>query len=96
MGMFDDVEINCPHCGELGLYQTKVLGRCSLDVFRLNDLIFEEAFSNCTFQLKEGCMKCGKDIIIIINDSKIVGTTTEPPLFREYLWGEVKNEKRFS
>lgn len=56
MGMFDEIMINCPRCGESNLEQSKA-GDCNLNVYSLNDAPIEILESLTEEPLY--CDKCG-------------------------------------
>ncbi len=60
MGMFDEVTIKCPKCGEENIEQSKA-GECLLIPYTVDscpDEVFEDIILNCPIS----CLKCKYDI----------------------------------
>jgi len=65
MGMFDEIEIKCPHCGKITIEQSKA-SHCLLDRYNL-----ENAPTSILEELEQcgtNCQHCGKHIHIEIKN----------------------------
>lgn len=75
MGMFDTVNIRCPHCDQITDVQTKS-GPCNLDTFPANDVPVQVASSALGL---DHCRHCGKEFLVKARTPNIELYAVEAP-----------------
>ncbi len=71
MGDYDIIRIKCGKCGKNMESQTKILGNNNLTIFKVGSKITNKKIDNHSIKLKEKCLFCAKENIIVIEDMKI-------------------------
>lgn len=71
MGLYDEIEFECPYCNKISYSQTK-LGSCKMEILKKGDIFLFQG-EKLNLLMKDGCENCEDKVVVIIENGIITG-----------------------